>query len=367
MKPIRLSFRTPRSGDPESRSTHRTCCWIPGSRAPLAPRNDRSRREFLTLLGGAAAAWPLTARAQKTAMPVVGFLNGAAAENYVRFANEFRRGLNGMGFIEGQNVTVEYRWAEGHYERLPELAADLIRRGVTVIAATSTPAALAAKAATTTIPIVFTTASDPVSLGLVANLARPGGNMTGATQLNMELGPKRFELIHQLLPKATTIALLVNPANPPVAAVQSRDAQEAVRALGLQLQILEASTEAEIEKVITGLPKGTGGLIIGSGDSFFLSQTAQFAAITVRQAVPTISNGREFTAAGGLLSYGGSVADSYLLAGVYTGRILNGEKPAELPVQRSSKVEMFINLKTAKALGITVPPGLVIAADEVFE
>ena len=329
-------------------------------------RGPMQRREFLAFLGG-AAAWPLTARAQRNAMPVVGFLNGATAENYARFANEFRRGLNGMGFVEGQNVIIEYRWAEGHYERLPEMAADLIRRGVTVIAATSSPAALAAKAATTTIPVVFTTASDPVGLGLVASLAHPGGNMTGATQLNMELGPKRLELMRQLLPKATTIALVVNPTNPPVAAVQTRDAQEAARALAVPLQVLQASTLAEYEKAVAALPKKSSGLVIGAGDSFFLSQTAEFAAIALRNGVPAISNGREFAAAGGLLSYGGSVADSYLLAGVYTGRILNGEKPADLPVQRSSKVEMFINLKTAKTLGITVPPGLVIAADEVFE
>jgi len=366
MKPIRRSFRTPRSGDPESRSTHRICCWIPGSRAPLAPRNDWSRREFLTLLGGAAAAWPLTAHAQQGTIPLVGFLNGASPDNYARFAKEFRRGLNSMGFIEGQNVKIEYRWAEGHYERLPELAADLIRRGVTVIAATSTPAALAAKTATTTIPVVFTTASDPVALGLVASLARPGGNMTGATQLNMELGPKRFELMHQLLPNATTVALAINPTNPRVAAVQTKDAQNAARALGLQLQILEASAEADFDKAVASLPKGAG-LIIGAGDSFFLNETTQLAAISVRHGVPAIFHGREFAAAGGLFSYGGSVADSYLLAGVYTGRILTGEKPAELPVQRSSKVETYINLKTAKALGITVPPGLVIAADEVFE
>jgi putative tryptophan/tyrosine transport system substrate-binding protein len=324
------------------------------------------RREFLTFLG--AAAWPLAAHAQPAnKMPVVGFLNGASAELYSKFANEFRRGLNEMGFIEGQNVLVEYRWAEGHYDRLPELAADLIRRQVTVIAATSTPAALVAKAATTSIPIVFTTASDPVSLGFVASLARPGGNMTGATQLNMELGPKRLELMHQLLPKATVIALIVNPTNPVVANVQSRDAQEAARALGLQLQILQASTEAEFDRAVATLPQRTVGLVIAAGDSYFLSATAKFAAITVRYGVPTISNGREFTAAGGLLSYGGSVADSYHLAGIYTGRVLTGEKPADLPVHRSSKVEMFINLKTAKALGIAVPPGLVIAADEVFE
>jgi len=324
------------------------------------------RREFLTLLG--AVAWPLAAHAQPVnKMPVVGFLNGAAAELYAKFVNEFRRGLNEMGFIEGQNVVVEYRWADGHYDRLPELVADLIKRQVTVIAATSTPAALAAKAATTSVPIVFTTASDPVNLGFVASLAHPGGNMTGATQLNMELGPKRLELMHQLLPNATVITLIVNPTNPVVAQVQSRDAQAAASALGLQLQVLQASSEEEFDKAVASLSPGTGGLIVGSGDSFFLSATAKFAAITVRYGVPTISNGREFAAAGGLLSYGGSVADSYHLAGIYTGRVLTGEKPADLPVHRSSKVEMFINLKTAKALGIAVPPGLVIAADEVFE
>jgi putative tryptophan/tyrosine transport system substrate-binding protein len=324
------------------------------------------RREFLTLLG--AVAWPLAAHAQPAnKMPVVGFLNGAAAELYAKFVNEFRRGLNEMGFIEGQNVVVEYRWADGHYDRLPELVADLIKRQVTVIAATSTPAALAAKAATTSVPIVFTTASDPVNLGFVASLAHPGGNMTGATQLNMELGPKRLELMHQLLPNATVITLIVNPTNPVVAQVQSRDAQAAASALGLQLQVLQASSEEEFDKAVASLSPGTGGLIVGSGDSFFLSATAKFAAITVRYGVPTIYNGREFAAAGGLLSYGGSVADSYHLAGIYTGRVLTGEKPADLPVHRSSKVEMFINLKTAKALGIAVPPGLVIAADEVFE
>jgi putative ABC transport system substrate-binding protein len=324
------------------------------------------RREFLTLLG--AVAWPLAAHAQPAnKMPVVGFLNGAAAELYAKFVNEFRRGLNEMGFIEGQNVVVEYRWADGHYDRLPELVADLIKRQVTVIAATSTPAALAAKAATTSVPIVFTTASDPVNLGFVASLAHPGGNMTGATQLNMELGPKRLELMHQLLPNATVITLIVNPTNPVVAQVQSRDAQAAASALGLQLQVLQASSEEEFDKAVASLSPGTGGLIVGSGDSFFLSATTKFAAITVRYGVPTIYNGREFAAAGGLLSYGGSVADSYHLAGIYTGRVLTGEKPADLPVHRSSKVEMFINLKTAKALGIAVPPGLVIAADEVFE
>jgi putative ABC transport system substrate-binding protein len=324
------------------------------------------RRKFIRLLGGTAIAWAFAARAQQPTMPVVGFLNGASPELYTRFLGEFRRGLREMGFIEGQNVVIEFRWAENHYERLPELAADLIHRHVTAIAATSTPAALAIKAANTTIPVVFTTASDPVSLGFVASLARPGGNMTGSTQLNMELGPKRLELMHQLLPNATTIALVVNPTNPRVAEVQSRDALEAAHALGLQLQILQASTEAEFEGIVAAIPNGAG-LVIAGGDSFFLSETANLAAVTLRRSIPTIFLGREFAAAGGLMSYGGSVADSYHLAGIYTGRILTGEKAADLPVQRSSKVEMFINLKTAKALGLTIPPGLVIAADEVFE
>src|SRR5262245_7229502 len=289
------------------------------------------RREFISLLSG-AATWPLVARAQQT-VPVVGFLNAAIADHYKKFTNEFRRGLREMGFVEGQNVVVEYRWAEGHYERLSDLAADLINRRVAVIAATSTPAALAAKKATTTIPIVFTTGSDPVQLGLVTNIARPGGNVTGATQISLELGPKRFELLHQLVPNTTVLALAVNPKNPAVAEVQIRDAQNATRALGLQLEIVQASTEEEFDKAVANLAQRAGGVVIGGGDSFFLSEVTKLAAITVRHRVPAIFHSREFAAAGGLLSYGGSVADSYL-AGIYTGRILTGEKPADLPVQR---------------------------------
>jgi len=327
-------------------------------------RGHMQRREFFIVLGG-AVAWPLAARAQH-ATPVVGFLNGASDDSYARFVREFRRGLNSMGFSQGQkNVVVEYHWAQGHYDRLPEMATDLVRRNVSVIVA-NTPAALAAKATTTKIPIVFTTASDPVSLGLVSSMAKPGGNVTGATQLNVELGAKRFELMRQLLPQASTVAVLINPSNQHVAPVQIKDAQEAARALGLQLQILEASTVADFAKAVAGLPKQTG-LILGAGDAFFASEAAEFAGIAVRHGVPAISSGREFAAAGGLLSYGGSVADTYLLAGVYTGRILTGEKAGDIPVYRSSKVEMFINLKTAKALGIKVPQGMVIAADEVFE
>ena len=325
------------------------------------------RRDFIALLSGATAAWPLRVRAQQPAMPVIGYLGIGSRDTEVPLA-AFRQGLSEAGYVEGQNVTIDYRWAEGNPERFPALAAELVMLKVHVILTTGgTLAAIAAKRATATIPIVFTAVGDPVEEGLVANLARPGGNMTGATQLNMELGPKRLELMHQLLPKATAIALIVNPTNPVVAEVQSRDAQEAARALGLQLQILQASTEDEFDKAVANLPKRTAGLVIAAGDAFFLSATAKFAAITARRGVPAISNGREFAAAGGLLSYGGSVAESYHLAGIYTGRILTGEKAADLPVQRSSKVEMFINLKTAKELGVVVPQGLVIAADEVFE
>jgi putative tryptophan/tyrosine transport system substrate-binding protein len=325
------------------------------------------RREFITLIGGTAAAWPFSARAQQSATPVVGFLNGASPAGYTKFLGEFRRGLTSMGFVEGQNVVVEYRWAEGHYDRLPDLAADLIRSHVAVIAATSTPAALAAKKATETIPIVFTTGGDPVEMGLVTNIARPGGNVTGATQITMEVGQKRLELLHQLLPQATALAIAVNPNNPAVAEVQIRDAQEGARALGLKLEIVQARNEEEFDKALTDLPQRAGGLVVAGGDSFFLSESAKLAEITVRHKVPAIFHGRDFAAAGGLLSYGASVAASYLLAGVYTGRILRGEKPGDLPVQRSSKLEIYVNVKTATALGVTVPQGLMITADEVFE
>ena len=325
------------------------------------------RREFIKVIAGSAAAWPFAARAQQPTMPVVGFLNAASAEGYTKFVGEFRRGLNSMGFVEGQNVVVEYRWAEGHYDRLPDLAADLIRRQVAVIAATSTPAALAAKKATATIPVVFTTGGDPVEIGLVTNIARPGGNVTGATQITMELGQKRLELLHQLIPKATVLAIAVNPNNRAVAEVQIRDAQDGMRALGLKLEIVQARNEEEFDKAIAGLPQRAGGLVIAGGDSLFLSESAKLAEITVRHNVPAIFHGREFAAAGGLLSYGASVVASYLLAGVYTGRILRGERPGDLPVQRSSKLEIYINLNTAKALGVTIPQGLMIAADEVFE
>ncbi len=327
------------------------------------------RREFLTLLGGAAAAWPLTARAQQAdKVPVVGFLNSASANLYTKFAGAFRRGLNEMGFVEGQNVVIEYRWADGQYDRLPELAADLVRRQVAVIAGAGTLAALVAKAATKTIPVVFTTASDPVELGLVDSLSKPSGNVTGSTQLNMEVAPKRVELLHQLLPMATSIALLVNPANPVTAEAQTRDVRAAARTLGLQVHIVQATTKTEVDKAIASLAQlRASGLVIATGDALFNSESVYVATVAVRYSVPAIYHGRDFVAAGGLLGYGGSLVESYHIAGIYAGRILRGEKPTDLPVQRSAKVEMYINLKTAKALGITVPPGLVIAADEVFE
>jgi putative tryptophan/tyrosine transport system substrate-binding protein len=325
------------------------------------------RREFIKLLGGAAASWPLAARAQQPALPVIGFLNSASPAEYEQFVLAFRSGLSASGFVEGRNVLVDYRWAEGQYDRLPALAAELVHRRVTVIAATSTPAALAAKAATTAIPVVFTTASDPVQLGLVASLARPGGNVTGATQLNLEVSPKRLELLRELLPTATAIGLLVNPTNP-VTKAQTQDLEEVARGLRLQLHVVHASRERDFDTAVASVAAlRAGGLVIGAGDAFFNSQSRKLAEVTLGRAVPAIYQGREFAAAGGLISYGGSVADSYRLAGIYAGRILKGERPADLPVQQSTKVEMIINLKTAKSLGITVPLPLLARADEVIE
>jgi putative tryptophan/tyrosine transport system substrate-binding protein len=299
-------------------------------------------------------------------MPVIGFLNSASPDGYAVPVRAFRQGLKDIGYVEGQNVAIDYRWAEGQYDRLPALAADLVRRQVTVIAATSTPAALTAKAATTTIPIVFTTASDPMLLGLVASLSRPGGNVTGATQLNVEVGPKRLELVRELLPAATIIALLVNPTSP-VAETLARDLQAAARSIGLQLHILNASTERDIDDAFANLAKLRAGALVVGSDVFFNTRSEQLGALTVRHRVPTIYQYREFAAAGGLMSYGGSITDSYRRAGGYTGRILKGERPADLPVQQSTKVELIINLKTAKTLGLTFPLSLLGRADEVIE
>ena len=323
------------------------------------------RRKFLATLGGAAAAWPFAARAQQPAMPVVGFLNGASADGYAISARAFRQGLKDTGYVEGENVTIEYRWAEGQYNRLPALAADLVRRKVDVIAANSA-AMLPARAATTTIPIVFTTSLDPVQLGLVASLSRPGGNVTGVTSLNVEVGPKRLELLHELVPTANVIGLLVNPNNPN-AQTLSRDMQAAARKLGLQLHVLDASNERDFDGVFGALLQLRAGALVIGTDAFLTSHSEQLAALALRHALPAIYQYPEFTAAGGLMSYGSSVTDSYRHSGVYTGRILKGEKPADLPVQQATKVELIINLKTAKALGLTVPLPLSGRADELIE
>jgi len=323
------------------------------------------RREFIALLGG-LAAWPLAARAQQPAMPVIGFLNSGSPGPYGRILAAFRQGLKEAGYVEGQNATIEYRWAHGQYERLPALAAELIHRPVAVLAATSTPAALAAKAATTTVPTVFTTAFNPMELGLVASLSRPGGNITGASQLNVEIGPKRLELVRELIPTATIVGLLVNPTNP-VARALSRDLEAAAPTLGLQLDILHASTERDIDNAFATLVQRRASALVIVADPFFVSQSEQLGALTLRHAVPSIFQYPEFVDAGGLMSYSGSNADSYRWAGNYSGRILKGEKPADLPVQQSTKVELIINLKTAKALGLVVPTTLLARADEVIE
>ena len=324
------------------------------------------RREFITLLGGATLARPLSAEAQQTAMPVIGFLISSSLEAYARDLAAFREGLHEADYVEGRNVAIEYRSADNHYDRLPSMAADLVRSQVAVIATASLPAALAAKAATTTIPIVFAMSADPVQLGLVASLSRSGNNLTGVTNLTLKVAPKRLELLHELVPMANVLALLVNPTNRN-AEIQLRDLQAAARTLALQLHVLRASTENDIDDALSTLVKlKARGLVIGA-DAFFNSRSKQLATLALRYAVPAIYQYREFTAAGGLMSYGASRTAEYRLAGIYTGRILKGEKPTDLPVQQSTKIELFINLKTAKALGLTFPLPLLGRADEVIE
>jgi len=304
------------------------------------------RRKFLATLGGAAAAWPLAAAAQQSALPVIGWLSTKAPGADPHLLAAFRRGLKETGYVEGQNVAIEYRWAYNQYDRLPALATDLVGRQVTVIAAIGSPSAPAAKAMTTTVPIVFIIGFDPVEVGLVTSLARPGGNLTGVTVLGVELGSKRLELLHEMLPTANIVAALVNP-NTTAAETQSTDLQTAARALGLKLHVLHASTERDLDTVFaTLLQLGPGGLVVGN-DPFFTTRSEQLAALALRHAVPAIFQYREFAAAGGLMSYGGNLTDNYRLTGVYTGPILKGEKPADLPVQQSTKVELIINLRTA--------------------
>ena len=312
--------------------------------------------------------WPLAARAQQPGMPVIGFLGSSSPDQFARPLSAFRQGLNETGYVEGRNVTIEYRWADGQNDRLPALAADLVRRQVNVIAAPgSTPAALAAKAATATIPVIFQVGTDPVAAGLVASLARPAGNVTGVTNINTELVPKRLELLRELIPTANIIALLVNPTSPFITESISKDLQSATRALGLQLHILNASTEHDFDTVFATFTKLRADVLVIAPDAMFISQSEQLGALTLRHAVPAVTQFREFAAAGGLMSYGGSFTEPTRLVGVYTGRVLKGEKPADLPVMQATKVELVINLKTAKALGINVPNTLIGRADEMIE
>ncbi len=325
------------------------------------------RREFIALVGGAAVAWPLAARAQQPRVPVVGFLNGASPEGYAPMVTAFRQGLKEAGYVEGQNVAIEYRWAEGQYDRLAALAADLVHRNVSAIAATSTPANLVAKAATATIPIVFTTGDDPVRLGLVSNLRRPGGNITGVSVLDREVAGKRLEVAHELVPTATLVAVLVNPNNRLYNESEMGELRRAAVTLELRLSVLRANTEADIDDAFKSVIQRRFGMLVIGGDAFFNSREERLAALALRHSVPAVYQHRAFVAAGGLMSYGGSITDAYRLVGGYIGRILKGEKPADLPVLQSTKVELYINLKTAKALGITVPLPLSGRADELIE
>jgi ABC-type uncharacterized transport system substrate-binding protein len=325
------------------------------------------RRDFITLLGSAAAAWPLAARAQQAAMPVIGYLGAQSPAAFASRVRAFRDGLGETGYAEGRNVAIEFRWAEGQHDRLPALAADLVARQVAVIVAPGgAPAAIAAKSATTTIPIVFEMGADPIAIGLVSSLNRPGGNLTGVSSLNVEVTPKRLEILHEAVPTAAVVAVLVNPTSP-TADSQLKSLQAAASALGLQLHVLHASTERDFDSVFETLLQLRAGALVVASDTFFATHAEQLAALAVRHAVPAIHQSRDFTTAGGLMSYAGSFLESHRQAGIYTGRILKGAKPADLPVQQVTKVELFINLKAANTLGVTFPLSLVGRADAVIE
>jgi putative ABC transport system substrate-binding protein len=327
------------------------------------------RRDFIKgIAGSAATAWSLAVQAQRqTTMPAIGFLSGVSPQSYVHVVAAFRRGLMETGYVEGQSIVIEYRWAQNEIDRLPTLAADLVNRQVAVIATTGTPSAFAAKAATTTIPIVFEVGFDPVTIGLVASLSRPGGNLTGVTNLGVEVEAKQLELLHELVPTATTIALLVNPTNRTLAETLSRDMQPAADKLGLKLQVLNASTDRDFDTVFATLARQRAAALMIGADIFFISRSQQLAALAVRYAIPASFYFREFVVAGGLMSYGGSFTEAHRQVGVYVGRILKGDKPADLPILQPTKFELVINLKTAKALGLTVPQSLLAGADEVIE
>jgi len=324
------------------------------------------RREFITLLGGAAAAWPIVAHAQQPAMPVIGFLNSSSPNAVAEWVESFRQGLREQGYIEGQNVHIAFRWAEDHYDRLAGLAGELVRNNVKVIVATGgLPAAFAAKAATTAIPIVFV-ASDPVQAGLVASLSRPGGNLTGVSPLGALLSAKRIGLLHDMVPKATVIGVLVNPTYPNVD-VQLKETEEAARTLGLQIQVANIRSERDLDATFASLVQRRIGALLLSADVFWMTQRGLIAELVARHALPIMSHQREVVAAGALMSYGPSFADAYRQAGVYTGRIFKGEKPADLPIMQPTKFEFVINLNTAKTLGLSVPPTLLGIADVVIE
>jgi putative tryptophan/tyrosine transport system substrate-binding protein len=324
------------------------------------------RREFITLFGGTAATWPLAAHAQQPAMPVIGFLNARSATDTVGLAAAFRHALNEIGFVDGRNIAIEYRWAANQPDQMPALAAELVARPATVIAAFSTVGALAAKAATATIPIVFLTGDDPVTVGIVASLARPGGNVTGVTFVSAMLGTKRLQLLRGLLPKIELMAMLVDPASPE-SVNQVSDVSDAARALGLQLAVLHARTASELDLAFASLVQRRADVLLVSGSPNFLTKRDQILTLVTRHKVPTIYSNREFAVAGGLISYGASILDSYRQVGLYVGRVLRGDKPGDLPVLQPTRFELVINLKTAKALGLELPPTLLALADEVIE